>query len=367
MGTKSTSGIPREPQTEAGVEPLLRHSDQEAQELLELAIRVKQLAPWQWMEETDLVGIESPETGEIGFISVMGSVGEYEAVALYLDAEGFYGFLDFVEDETATADRLLETPHLQAAFSERKYLEKWDRDLIRQLGMKVARSQASPIFRSYRPGYLPWFVTLPEARFLIHALSQIIGIATRLRDGVQPFNPTGRIDQGGYLMRVSRKAESGLIWEDQVWQIPRPKAEPVRALVDSVVFEQLKRIPQSQHQLEADFLLAPGRIGAPGERPLAPYMLMVADSESRFILGCDVMAAGTSLAATRASLPNCFAKILLQNRISPRRVVVRSEWLRNLLKTLTQSLNIELIQSGDLPSIDEAASSMREWMRTGRM
>ena len=64
-------------------EPLLRSSDPEAKELLDLAIRVKQLKPWQWMEETDLIGIENPETREIGFISVMGSVGEYEAVALF--------------------------------------------------------------------------------------------------------------------------------------------------------------------------------------------------------------------------------------------------------------------------------------------
>jgi len=70
------------------------------------------------MEETDLIGIENPETGEIGFISVMGSVEEYEAIAVYLGAEGFYGFIDFVEDDTATADRLVELPHLQAAFSE---------------------------------------------------------------------------------------------------------------------------------------------------------------------------------------------------------------------------------------------------------
>lgn len=365
MGTKSKSGNPRDPQSDTGEEPQLRHSDQEAKELLDLAIRVKQLAPWQWMEETDLIGVENPDTGEIGFISVMGSVGEYEAVAVYLGAEGFHGFLDVVEDDTATADRLVELPHLQAAFSERKYLEKWDRNLIRHLGMKVA--SAWPMFRSYRPGYLPWFVTVTEARFLIHALSQTLEIASCLRDGVQPFNPTGRFDEGGYPMRVSRRIESGLIWEDQVWQIARPRSEPIRAIVDSVVLEQLKRIPQSQLQLEADFLLAPAKIGAPGERPLAPYVLMVADSESGFILGGDVMTAGTSLAGTRASLPNSFAKILLQNRISPRRVVVRSEWLRNLLKPLTQSLNIELIQSENLPSIDEAANSMKKWMRTGRM
>jgi hypothetical protein len=368
MAAKSKRQRPTtEPQSDAGEEPLLRSSDPEARELLDLAIRVKRLKPWQWMEETDLIGIENPETREIGFISVMGSVGEYEAVALYLGAEGFHGFIDFVKDESATMDRLLERPHLQAAFSERKYLEKWDRDLIKQLGMKFTGAGPWPMFRSYRPGYLPWFVTLAEARFLIHALSQTLHVATSVRDEAEPFHPTGRVEKGGYLMRVSRRAESELIWEDQVWQIPRPKAEPIRASVDSVVLEQLKRIPQSELELEADLFLSPGSMGEPGRRPLALYVMMVADSDSGFILGVDAMTAESSLAAMRASIPNSFAKMLLQNRAVPRRLMVRSELLRNLLKTLTQSLNIELRFSNELPRIDEAADSMGEWMRTGKM
>ena len=203
--------------------------------------------------------------------------------------------------------------------------------------MKLTGAGPWPMFRSYRPGYLPWFVTLTEARFLIHALSQTLHVATSVRDEAQPFHPTGRVEKGGYLMRVSRRAESELIWEDQVWQIPRPKVEPIRAIVDSVVLEQLKRIPQSELVLEADFFLSPGRIGKPGQRPLALYMLMVADSDSGFILGGDAMTAESSLAAMRASIPNSLAKMLLQNRVMPRRLMVRSELLRNLLKTSTGS------------------------------
>jgi|SRR5437016_13197613 len=52
-------------------EALLGSSDPEARQLFDLAIGIKELKPWRWMEETDLIGIENPETGEIGFISVM--------------------------------------------------------------------------------------------------------------------------------------------------------------------------------------------------------------------------------------------------------------------------------------------------------
>src|SRR5437016_7285144 len=224
-------------------EILLSSSDPEARELFDLSTQVKDLKPWRWMEETDLIGIENPETGEIGFISVMGSLGEHEAIALYLGAEGLYEFIDLHTDVSSTAERVLENRHLQAAFSERKYLEKEDRDLIKQLGLKFRGDW--PMFRSYRPGYLPWFVTLNEARFLIHALSQIIAVAKSVRDEAQPFHPTGRVEKDGYLMRVSRKEASALIWEDQVWRIPRPTHESVVIPIDNATIERLKLLPQT--------------------------------------------------------------------------------------------------------------------------
>ncbi len=355
-----------EPEETAPKEILLSSNDPEAWELFDLSTQVKDLKPWRWMEETDLIGIENPETGEIGFMSVMGSLGEHEAVALYLGAGGLYEFIDLHTDVSSTAERVLENRHLQAAFSERKYLEKEDRDLIKQLGLKFRGDW--PMFRSYRPGYLPWFVTLNEARFLIHALSQIIVVAKSVRDEAQPFHPTGRVEKDGYLMRVSRTEGSALIWEDQVWRIARPQHKPAKVVVDAVTLERLKGLRQSQLELEVDLFLAPASIGKKrGQRPLAVYALMIADSDSGFILGTDVMSAQDSLPAMHARIPNSLAQMLVQAEIRPQKLVVRSELLRTLLKPFAQALNIELRLQDELPSIDEAAESMRQFMRGGQL
>src|SRR5207237_8191891 len=134
--------------------------------------------------------------------------------------EGIYEFIGLHRDEAATAHRALAIRHVQAAFSERKYLEKEDRNLIKQVGLKF-KGGAWPMFRSYRPGYLPWFVTLDEARFLIHALSQIIAVAKSMRDEAQPFHPNGRVEQDGYLMLGSRKGVPALTGEDQALLVGR--------------------------------------------------------------------------------------------------------------------------------------------------
>ena len=353
-----------QPRPEEQGEVLLRASDLEAAELFELASQIKKLQPWRWMEETDLFGIEHPDTGELGFVSVMGSVGEYEAVALYLGAKGLYEFVALLENESNPA-LALSVPHVQVAFLDRRDLEKEDLSLIKQLGLKFKGRGAWPKFRSYRAGYLPWFITIQEARFLIHALSQVIQVAIKLCIGAQPFHPTGRVEEGGLPMRVARNDDSQLIWEDQVWRIAKPKPEPMRVSIDDPALESLQRIPRSKLELELDLMLVPALIGPRGQRPLAAYALMVADGESGFLFGCELLSAQDSYAAMYSRLPNVVIKLLWQAQVVPARVSVRSDKLRNVLKPLVQRLNVELELVTALPSIDEALQSMKRWMQEG--
>jgi hypothetical protein len=346
-------------------ERVLEPSDPEASRLYELAGSIQKLAPWQWMEETDFIGIESPDTGEIGFISVMGSIGEYEAVALYLGAEALYGFLDLMTDETATTHRVLELRHLQAAFWEREYLERRDLDLIKKLGQKLSGRVTLPMFRSYRPGYFPWFVTIEEARFLIYALSQILDVAKRVRDEPQPFHPVGRVEKDGFLMRVSRLDGGTLIWEDQAWRIPKPVIDAIPATIDRDALKSLERIPRVGLDLEVDLSIAHASIRKRGQRPEAVYTLMVADSDSGLIMGIEPMTAKGSLAVMHAEIPNVLVKMLGQNNLVPERMTVRPDNLRRLLKPLAQGLNIELRYAAELPRVDEARASMNQWLRGG--
>ena len=58
--------------------------DSKWRELYRAARRIKELAPWDWMEEVDVFGIEFPGINEIGFVSVMGMLGEHISVSVYL-------------------------------------------------------------------------------------------------------------------------------------------------------------------------------------------------------------------------------------------------------------------------------------------
>ena len=361
-------------------EELLLPSHHEARKLCQLAAEIKSLSPWQWMEETDVFGVEDPDTDEIAFVSVMGTVGEYEAVAAYRGAEGIYGFIDVQTDDSASHDRLIEIPQVQLSFSEPGFLEKRDRELLKGSGVKFTGSR--PLFRSYRPGFLPWFITLSEARMLIHALSQTLEMSKRFAIDANIFPNDGDDETTTFLVRVShqddvshlkgtesppKSSSAGLIWEDRVKRISRPASPRIETIIDSGLLNGLKDVPRSALQLEADLFIGPGSVGKSGERPLALYMLMLADRQSGIILGFEALSAEPSLNTMYASVPETIVRLLWQNKVFPKQIVVRSDLLLNLLEPLEKELKIQLRRAIRLPAIDEAAASMTRWLQTGKV
>ena len=80
--------------------------------LYEAVVRVKEMAPWEWMTEADAFGVQNPETDEPGFVSVMGMLGEHYAVSLYRGSEGIHGFLDLQQmGPFADPEDLIQIPN----------------------------------------------------------------------------------------------------------------------------------------------------------------------------------------------------------------------------------------------------------------
>jgi len=128
-------------------------------------------------------------------------------------------------------------------------------------------------------------------------------------------------------------------------------------------------------QLEADLFIGPGKIGKPNERPLALYMLMLADRQSGLIFGFEALTAEQSLNGTAehplnrmyASVPEKVARLLWQTKVLPKQIIVRSVLLLNLLEPLEKELKIQLRPAEKLPSLDKATRSMTQFLQTGKM
>ena len=329
--------------------------------LYEAAVRVKEMAPWEWMTEAHVFGVQDPETGEIGFVSVMGMLGEYYAISLYPNPEALYSFWMVQEmGPDINPDALLEIPQTHASFEDRGDLEDKDREVIKELGLKFRGRKEWPMFRSYRPGYAPWFVEAEEARRLTNALDQLTDVAPRFREDpslLELASDEEPLGDESYLVRVPREEGGALVWEDRRMEVPPPEPSPIEIEVDFRVLGDLERLTRGG-EVEMDFFMLPTPIMEGKDRPFFPYMLLTVDAGSGMVLGHDLLSVDPSLEAMWASIPQTVAEEFAAAEIVPEKVTAGSEPLYGLLQPLAESFDFELVYSDTLLVLDQVRELM---------
>lgn len=335
--------------------------------LVESAVRIKQLAPWQWMNEDDVFGITHPETGEIGFISVMGALGQHVAVAVYLGSPAFAKFIALQHAPPDVLDEypelLLEIPQLQASFEDRDNLEDWDRQLLRSLNLKFRGRKAWPRFQSFRPGFMPWRLEPDEIRFLALALEQLEQVAPRAHadrsflqgEDTSPF----------FLRACHTKEEKIGEWEDRYVRIPPPEFPPVPLAWDPRDVKKLKRTVSQGDIIELDFFQYPGTIGKKGERPQAGYILLALHAQSNLIFGVETLQATESIERMWGQIPGLLLHRLAGPGMRPKEIHVQSQLLVNVLQTAFKELGTRIVLKPSLKKLRAAKREMFAFFQKG--
>lgn len=309
------------------------------QQLYDLMSQIKKLAPWEFMDEDMVFGVQNPDTSEYGFVSVMGTLGEHLSIALYLGIEALYSFWA-VHNEETSPEHILEVPQLQASFEDREMVTPEDRAVMKQLGLKFRGRQAWPFFRSYRPGFLPWYLTQEEARFLIHGLAQTLDVAQRVRENSDLLDP---VDDLTYLVRVPTMEGETLVWQDQMMQVHPPESRSIDILMDMQALAFVKGLPQSKSPLEVDFFMTPAPIQEDkAQRPFFAYSLLAVDSKSGMILGTQLMSPDPGFDDMLGQVPVETLYFLANTSLRPKTIHVQSPRLHGLLAPLCQDLGIAL-------------------------
>lgn len=318
--------------------------------LYQAAMQVKAMAPWEWMSEDDLFGVQHPTIDEIGFVSVMGSLGEHYAVAVYLGPKGLYGFWGLHENEPKlVAEDLFKIPQLQASFEDRNELTKQDRDLIKELGLKFRGRQAWPMFRSIRPGYFPWYLESAEAQLLTSALTQVLDVAPRFKENPDLLTPG---DDDAYLVRIQQEEADGMVWSDTIMTVALPPPESISIAMDLEALEQLKQAAPGHGRMEIDLFMLPAQIGEQGTRPYYTYVLLIVDAASGMILGNDLLQPTPTLEAMYGLIPMTVVRQLAHIGIVPAEIHVRSPILAQLLPLLEQNLGFTVGHVPFLPQLE---------------
>jgi hypothetical protein len=326
--------------------------------LYDAACRLKEIAPWQWMTETDIFGVQSPGTGELGFVSIMGQLGEHYAIAVYAGPEALYKFwaLQHAGPDIAP-EFFLEIPQFQASFENRNALQKQDHTIIKKLGLKFRGAQAWPLFRSFRPGFVPWFLEADEAAFLLQVLEQAQDVVRRYNNDAVLF-PSPR--DGHYLVRVPSQEQGHVVWEDRILQVPPPEPRALQFVLDTELLDALKSLPRQRLSFEVDVFMSLNGVQEKPARPYYPFVFMLVDADSGMVLAADLLPPTPSLEAMWSEVPQRLLSHLAQVKRVPSTVRVRSPLLLQLLQPVAEELGIQLKQSRHLRSLDAAKKFLLE-------
>lgn len=331
--------------------------------LYSLADDLQSLAPWDWMEETDIFAVEDPEEQYLGFVSVMGRIRQHFALAVYLGSRGLYAFWEMqYAGASWEPEHLLEVPQIQVSFESRDDLEEEDRQIIHQLERQYCGAHGWPLFRSYRPGYLPWFLDTEEARYLTVVLEQALDVTARFREDPELLASRGDTT---YLVRTPHAGQQSPEWEDQRSVIVPPEPYSIEYSVDMKEVETLRTLPRDQEPLEVDLFMTPSVIQEENTRPLLPYLLLLVDSGSESVVGAELFTASPTLEDMWQKLPGNFVRQLLEQGFCPVQVRIRSDLMLDLLGPLAEQLDIELVTSEMLPALDNVKAFLLENFRSG--
>lgn len=323
------------------------------------AKEIYSLKPWETLYETDIFGVKMPGSGTTWFISVMGGLGEYFAIAAYKDYEGLFGFYGIKEQESsAYATNLFTVPHLLISFTDRDELSKKDIDAITKSGISFRGKGQWPKLEEVVPGFVPEFPdqeTLDELPLLLEEVATVLNMIKDNPGILQGKQP----DDDKILIRVPTVVDDIVIWVNH-YKLPDPENHGVKYnLKFSVISrEKVSGLRSSKKSLQVDLLLLPAPVRNPGKRDFFPFILLLMDKESGMIAGMETLGPDPDIKSMYESVPQKVLDSIIKLGYRPGKTEFRSELLYGLTKQALAQSGCSPVQVKSMPLMDEAFESL---------
>ena len=324
-------------------------------ELYLAAASFQLLAPWQWMDDTHIFGIDN-EHG-VRLVTVLGGMGEVFGLASYRGSTGASFLLrlrrgDFLPENH---DAGFYQDALLVDFVPRKDLRKEDWAIIRQIGFQPLgrKPRLFPKFQSHKPGYVPWFIDEAEGRLLLDDLRKAVPFAELLRANLTLYDSRQENEFPFFPASVAEPLTLDQFEWHTIVPVP-PSADPP---VDPNAFDlspllALPQPPQSAWELTAFY--APMPIGEP-PRPYFPKTALGVDARTGMILAFHL--AGPDHTMTQAAARGLI-KSVQASGCRPAAIRIDSISLSHTLQPLAEALGARILQVRSLPMADEARRSL---------
>ncbi len=314
--------------------------------------------PWNVLGDGDLVLLQDPQSGDICQCSVMGALGEVFSLHVYLGAESYRLFCKIDAGKPISAGEFYASQHaVSVELVLPSTLTPPDRELLKAVNYPMRRGVHVPIFRTYRPGYRPWYVTQQEATLLTSCLQAVLALCQLLTNN-EGANYWANQHEYPLLVPVGSD-EYGRRYEIEIVKASEPPAAPLQVPdLDSATIRkvQAKNYPQGGI-LEADYCLSAAAVGGNNERKICTRFALVTDAVTGLmfppVLGTPEKSAGDLLV-------HSILMAIESGKRLPQEVHVNQSEFKLLLEPLAANLGFTVRVTKSLPSLRVARKALME-------
>jgi len=318
------------------------------------------LAPWRWMDDTHVLGLDSALG--VRLVSVMGNLGEVFGLVSYRGTAGTNFLLRLLRGEFApeTTEAIYHQDAVLVDFVPRKELRKPERPILQQIDFQPVASRPTrlPQFSSHKPGYLPWFIDEAEARMLLEDLPKATRFAQLLQANPRLFASRGKDEFPFY----PPSPQEPLTPDQLQWHRLAPSALSPDPPVDfpPAELEAMLQIPQDPASIwELAAAYSRSSISEP-PRPYFSKLALSVDAQTGLVEAFHLGGPDVSMAQTAAE---CLMKAIAVTDQRPASIKLASLNLSRALGPLAEALGVRLVQAKALPMADEALRSLHAYER----
>lgn len=323
-------------------------------DLYEVAIKIKELKPWEYLWDMDIFTLFLPEIKEPFYFSVMGRAGECYSIGAYEGFDEFSGFMRIVESQDIPDHQMFRYQNnLMCYFGDRDELTKGELKIIKDLGIKFRGRNEWVYFRSFKTGYYPHTLDQTQVQNLTVLLRQLyMSLRAYIEKGVKVD-----FEKGNSLYRHYDEEDD--LWYNYEHPLIIPNKNYIRVeITDELLIERLNKQKINKSIIEIDTLYLNAKINDKQyDRPVVPKLCLIADQRTGIILDQDMLSPEDE--EVQSVLDMTINYILQMGK--PKAIYVRDDIVEKLLIDLCEKTNINLKVKGKLKAID---SFYREF--TGR-
>jgi hypothetical protein len=326
--------------------------------LFDLAFKYKSKKLWNKLYDDNIFAVKF-SNGEIGYICIMGRLGRFNAVNIYIGNNGFRS-LDELYDALPGFDlqeRFFQQNCLQCAFDSKEDLSDDELsavyDYAKRNGIQFRGKNAYPHFLKFEPDCYPWYTEEEEDyNYFSEALEVCIEVSERLENKSLAIPRYLNSDN----IPLLEKTESGFVISETEIPSTGDFAYPTPEL-DDITAKKIKSFRKAG-SWECDIFALPEPVqNDPTETPCFPRMLIAVDQETDFVIA--TMPVNKYMNNSQKML-NSLSHRLIDSEVCPEIILIKNDMTRDFFDEFCTKLDITIYKTNQLPAFENAKADLFE-------